>query len=254
MIFSLFWRSILFYFILLAAVRLMGKREIGSLSPMDLVVAILLAELIVPPIEDPQRPVWDGVVPVATVVGLQLSLAYLCLKSEWIRTLVYGRSSVVIRDGRIVESEMRRVRYNLDDLLEQLREKGMADVADVEIAILETTGKLSVVPRSERRPLQPADVGVPVERAGVPHVLVRDGKVDENALRAIGRDRAWLSQMLAARGLRRAEDVLLASVDRKGRLFVQETDRAGRARARAGSAAERSVESDRDPHSAPRRE
>lgn len=225
LLWTVFYRTILFYAALVFVMRLMGKREMGALSPVDVAVTVMMAELATFPIVEPHIPIWVGLASVATLAALEVAVAYVCLWSERARGLICGRPSVIIRDGRLVEGEMRRLRYNLHDLTEHLRQKGYPNVEDVEVAILETNGDLSVIPKSQRRPLTPADLGLSTAYEGLPLLLITDGKVQDRALAAAGLDRAWLDRELAARGIRSPCDVFFASLDTQGRLFVQEKER-----------------------------
>src|SRR5690606_30830702 len=133
-----FWRTLFFYLFLLVVMRVMGKREIGGLAPVDLVVTIIMAELAAIPIQDPQVPILVGAVPIATIMLLQLGLSALSLRNRRWRSLLNGRPSVIIQGGKLIPSEMKKVRYTIDDGLEQLRRKGHAGISDVEVAVLET--------------------------------------------------------------------------------------------------------------------
>jgi uncharacterized membrane protein YcaP (DUF421 family) len=214
-------RTVFFYFFLLITLRTMGKRGLGSLGPLDLVVAIIMAEAAAIPIEDPQRPLMLGVVPIVTLVALEIGLSRLCLASRTVRHLISGKPSIIVRDGRLVHYEMRRLRYGITELMEQLRVRGYHNLMDVEMAILECDGELSVLPKSQRRTLTPADLGLRTEYEGPTHTLVIDGEIDYGALRAINLDEAWLRTRLAEEGFIEARDVLLALIDSSGRLLVQ---------------------------------
>ncbi|NHM27242.1 DUF421 domain-containing protein [Desulfofundulus sp. TPOSR] len=215
------YRTVLIYFIVLLVVRLMGKREIGQLSPFDFVVAIIIAELAAIPMESTNFPLWKGIVPLVTLGILEVILSYLALHSPFLRRLLDGEPQVVIKNGRIIKDELRRARYNLNDLLAQLREKGIVNVGDVEFGVLETSGKLSVIPKSQKRPVTPEDLGLPTSYEGLPAVLVMDGQVLRENLRLVGLDEAWLKKRLAAAGLK-PEQVFLATLGTDGRLFINE--------------------------------
>ncbi|HAG07357.1 MAG TPA: hypothetical protein DCL13_04205 [Peptococcaceae bacterium] len=215
---TLVLRTVLIYFFVLVILRLMGKREIGQLSPFDFVVAIIIAELATIPIESPRTPLWLGLVPITVLAVLEIGFSYLALHSRRLRRLFYGIPQVVVAHGKLVPEEMRRARYNLDDVTAQLREKGYPDLTQVEFAILETSGELSVIPREGAR----RDHGGPclAGHDGLPRVLVMDGEVERENLTAAGRDEAWLAAELAARGLA-VRDVFIAMLARDGSLFVQ---------------------------------
>lgn len=219
--FGLFWKAVFFYVLLVIVMRVMGKREIASLSPLDLVVTIMIADAAIIAIEQDELPVWVGVIPVVTIAGAEIGLSWLMLKSMRIRAWVAGKPSVVIAHGKIHEREMRSLRYNLDEMLSQLRQCNIHNVADVEFAILEPTGKLSVIPKAEKRPVQPSDLGLSPPRDGLPVNLIVDGVVDDEMLRKLKKDHRWLADQLARQGLAGPGEVLLASLDPQGNLFIQ---------------------------------
>lgn len=223
-------RTLLVYAALLVVVRLTGKREMGHVSPFDFVVAILVAEVAVLPIAEPERPVWHGLVPLATIVFGELVLSWLTLKSQAVRHLLTGRPSVVIRDGRLVEDELRSVRFCIDDLLESLRAKDVADVSEVEVAILEPNGSLSVIRKSQHRPVTPADLGVSTRYEGLPLPLIKDGIVNYEALAAAGLDDTWLEKELQRRGIAGPRQVFFAQLNTAGELFIQTKQSARRRR------------------------
>lgn len=231
---GLFWKSVLFYVVLVLVMRVMGKREIASLSPLDLVVTIMIADAAIIAIEEDRFPVWVGLIPVATIAGAEISLSWLMMKSMRLRAWVAGKPSVVVAHGRVVEKELRGMRYNLDELLSQLRQCNIANVADVEFAVLEPTGKLSVIPYADKRPVQPADLGLSPQSSGLPVNLIVDGVVDDEILKELNKSREWLDAQLAAQGIPGPAEVFLCSLDGQGTLFIQTKDRF---RAREGAGA-----------------
>lgn len=213
------WRTVVIYFAVLVIVRLMGKREIGQLSSFDFVVAIILAELAAIPMESHKIPIWHGIIPLVTLGLLEVGFSYLTLINRPLRKMLYGSPQIIIENGRLLKHEMRSSRYNLDDLLSQLREKGFCEIEDVEYAILEPSGRLSVIPRSQKRPVTPADLGIPTPYEGLPTVLVMDGDVIKENLHSINLDEDWLKKKLAERGLH-PKKVLLATLNTQGQLMV----------------------------------
>lgn len=220
-------RTFYFYVLLLAVMRIMGKREIGTLSPWDLVLTIMLAELAALPIENTRIGLLQGAVPILTLLATQVVVSWLSLKSTTVRNVIAGTPSIVIKDGRIVESELRRLRYGIDDLMEQLRQKDVPNIHDVEVAILETNGSLSVIPKSQKRPVCPADLGISTSYEGLPIPLINDGRIDYRALTAAKLDLTWLKQELERRGIHDPKEVLYACLDSQGNLFVQEREKPG---------------------------
>ncbi|ANE48924.1 membrane protein [Paenibacillus swuensis] len=205
--------------------RVMGKREIGKLSVFDLVISIMIAEIAVMVLEDEDISLFLGVVPMITLVFIQVLIAFITLKSRKLRQWFDGKPSLLIENGKLNRSEMQRQRYNLDDLLLQLRENRINNVADVEFAILETSGKLTVVPK-EVRAFKDRNQGLPEQRKfpfryeGLPMALIMDGKVQDENLTKIGQTRFWLKNKLQEQGVTDFKKVFLCSVDYKGKLYI----------------------------------
>jgi uncharacterized membrane protein YcaP (DUF421 family) len=217
----LFGRTVILYFTAVLVIRIMGKRQIGQLQPFELVITIIIAELVVIPMQDKDVPLLEGLVPAFTLLFLQYLVSLVLMKSEGARGMVCGIPSVLVHNGRLVEKELRRLRYNLSDLLEQLRVKGFPDVSDVEFAVLETNGELSVVPKSQKRPVQPADLQLATSYEGLPLPLIVDGKVKVGSLAKARLDRSWLQTEMQKQGIKKPKDVLYASLGTDGTVFVQ---------------------------------
>lgn len=209
-------RTLVMYVFLLLVMRLAGKRELGQVSPFDFVVAVIIGELAAIPLEGHEIPLLKGFVPIATIVLAQLATAYLSLWSNRFRALISGRPTVLISGGAIDVKALRRHRFNVSDLLAKLRQQGTFTPADVEAAVLEDTGHLSVILKSQRRPLTPGDLKLPTGYEGLPFTLILDGEVDYHALRTAGLDYTWLQQQLRARGFTTAREVLLATLETDG--------------------------------------
>lgn len=183
---SIIFRTLALYAVILTIFRVMGKREIGELSLLDLVVFMMIAEMAAIAIEKNDDPLIKSLVPMLLLVGVQFILAYISLKSKRFRLLVDGKPSIIINKGKIDEYEMRKQRYNFDDLLLQLREDGVSDIEDVDYAILETSGKLSVFQKGEK--------------GNLALTLIIDGAVQEENLNVIGKSKAWLFDQLTQKG------------------------------------------------------
>lgn len=212
------------YVVVMLSLRLMGKREIGQLSVFDFVVSVMIAELSTLPMEDTDVPAWRSIVCIGVLVFLQLSVAWVSLHSHRFRHLVEGEPSVLIEHGKILDTEMRKTRYSMHDLLMQMREQGVANVADVELAVLETSGQLSVFPRPEARPLTAADLGIPAREDGIPLPLIVDGNVVQKTLTILARDEEWLSNEITRLGYGEIRDVFFAAIDRSGTIHVDPMD------------------------------
>lgn len=202
-------------------VRLMGKRQVGQLQPYELVVAIMIADLATSPMESLDVPLWRGVLPMLALVVLHQSLALISLKSQKGRALLSGTPTVVIRNGKVDYQALEKLAYNLNDLLEELRSGGVLSPSDVGTAVMETSGRLSVFPSSQHRPVTPADLGIQTQYEGLALTLVMDGQVEPQNLRTGGVDENWLKQQLLALGFARVQDVMLCYLDTDGMLSAQ---------------------------------
>lgn len=217
----IFARTIILFILVVTTVRIMGKRQVGELQPFELVVAIIIAELATIPMEDKEIPLINGIIPIITLLLLHVTISYLSLKSETMRKIICGTPSILIENGKIKENELKKLRYNLSDLLEQLRTKNIANIGDVEYAILETNGELSVIPKSQKRPLTPEDLNIPTEYEGLSIPLIMDGKIKYQNLFKANLDIEWLLTELKKRRIDEPEKVFLASLDSKGGLYLQ---------------------------------
>lgn len=214
-------RTLILYVSVVVLVRLMGKREIGQLQPFELVIIIMISELAAIPMENTGIPLLTGLIPLVILLVVQITLSYLTMKSQKAREIICGTPTVLVENGKIIENELRRLRYNVNDLLEQLRIKNIANISDVEFAILETGGQLSVIPKSQKRPVQPEDLKLDTKYEGLPATLVVDGQVNNQDLAKIHKDENWLKQELSKLGIKNIKDVLMASLDTGGKLFYQ---------------------------------
>lgn len=219
---ELIFETFLIYGLLLVIIRLMGKREITQLSPFDFVVAIMIADLAVAPL-DQETPFKEAIVPLAVLVILEVGLSYLSLHSLKLRKILNGKPQIVICNGLVLKSELKKARYNLNDLLAQLREKGYPNIGDVEMGVLETSGKLTVVPKSQKRPVVPSDLSLSTPYEGLPVILIMDGVVIEDELKRNNLDRVWLENELAKRNLITSE-VFFATLNTEGDFYVVRGD------------------------------
>ena len=213
-------RTLILYILIIAGVRLMGKRQVGELEPSELVLSLIIADLASVPMQDYGIPLLAGVVPILALLALTMMLSVLTMKSVRFRALLCGRPSVVVREGVPDQREMARNRLTVDELLEELRGQGYPDLSAVQYAILETNGRLSVLPFAGERPPTARELGVRARESGLPRVVVSDGRVLEDNLRALGKDRAWLREELGRRGCREPGEVFLLLADETGQTFL----------------------------------
>ncbi|MDI6600598.1 MAG: DUF421 domain-containing protein [Thermoanaerobacteraceae bacterium] len=217
----IFTRALILYFLVVIVMRIMGKQQIGELQPYELVVAVMIADLGAVPMQNTGIPLLAGIIPILTLLISQLALSYISMKSIRGRELICGTPTILIEKGKLLEDQMRKERYNINDLLEALRNQGYYNIADVEYAILETNGTLSVIPKVEKRPVTPQDLNLKPPYEGLPLPVVIDGTVDFKTLKEANKDFTWLKGQLKAFGISDVSDVLLASIDSNGNLFVQ---------------------------------
>lgn len=211
-------RTLFLYFLIVVIFRLMGKREIGELSLLDLVVFIMIAEMAAIGIENTKETVMRAVLPMLMLLVIQILLAVFSIKSKKFRDIVEGQPSVIINKGKIDEKEMRKQRYNFDDLLLQLREKDIRNIADVEFAILESSGKLSVFEKENNDDSQKADEG-----GGFTIPLIVDGVIQEKNLIAINKTNLWLRQQLRKKGYQNIKDISFCSYQ-NGEFYIDLMD------------------------------
>ncbi|QAY68283.1 DUF421 domain-containing protein [Paenibacillus protaetiae] len=223
-------RTLLIYLVVFLVMRFMGKREIGKLSVFDLVISVMIAEIAVFIIEDTKRPIWEGILPMVILLVVQIGISLLILKNRTIRKVFDGKPSIIIAKGKLDREVMKKQRYNLDDLLLQLRENNIQNVADVEFAILETSGKLSVIEKDsadgkqdeKKEEGKSGDVAIPSKYRFeiLPIPLIMDGKVQDENLQKLEKTRFWLKNVLQEKGVHDFKDVFLCTIDYKGKLFV----------------------------------
>ena len=214
-------RTLLVYAALIGGLRFTGKRQLGELSTSEFAVTILVSELASVPLQDPAIPLLGGIVPLVTLLAVEVLLSCLCRRSIRFRRLLCGNPCMVIRDGKFDPDMLRLLRLSPEDVLEGLRMAGVALVSDVRCGIIETNGQLSVLPYAVKQPLTPSDLGKHPTDAGMARVLIFEGKIRRGVLRQLGKDEAWLLRTCRARGIHAPEDVFLLTLDDCGNLFVQ---------------------------------
>lgn len=207
-----YFRTILLYLVLMGAVRLMGKRQIGQMEASEFVVAMLVADLAAIPMQDVSIPLLSGVVPILTILGLELVLSFLIMKSVALRKFVCGKPVILVDNGKILQENLRSTRITLDELVSHLRQKDVLDLKRVQYVILETDGNLSVFPYPQQMPATAADAGIKTGKQSLPVTVIQDGKLFRDDLRRAGKDMAWLRKTLSKHRSRQ-ETTLLLTVD-----------------------------------------
>ena len=212
-----YMRTIFLYLILIAVVRIMGKRQIGEMEASEFVVTMLVANLAAIPMQDGGIPLYSGLVPILTVLGVELVLSALSMKNLRLRKLLCGKPVILIENGNILQHNLKKTRITLDELIGHLREKDVLDPQSVQYAILETNGNLSVFPYPKEKPATAKDAGIQVKKQSMPITLVSDGAVMEMNLQKAKKDLSWLEKILADRQATLAETWLL-TVDGEDRI------------------------------------
>lgn len=212
-----FFRTVILYFILMVGLRLMGKRQIGELEPSELVLTLIISDLAAVPMQDFGIPLVNGLFPIITLLCLSMLLSFFSLKSIRFRALVCGCPTVIIRDGKVLQQNMARNRFTVDELLEQLRVQGYSGLSSVKYAVLETSGQVSVLPYTKAGPATPQVMGMDVQDdVTLPVLLINDGHIMSENLSASGYDGAWLEKQLRERRLTSPRQVFFMTVDEAG--------------------------------------
>lgn len=217
----IFVRTLLLYLLVLVVMRVMGKRQIGELQPFELVITIIIADLVTVPMQDKGLSLLNGVIPVFTLLIAQITISFLSLKSQRFRQFICGKSNFLIMEGKINYADLKKNLYSLEDLTEQLRGKGYFNVEDVEYAILETDGSLSVMPKPNKKPVTPEDLQLSLPRQGLSHDLILDGVIQTQKLHQLGLDEDWLQHELTKFGISDPKKVLIGTLDAKERFLYQ---------------------------------
>lgn len=212
-----FFRTLVLYLVLIIGLRLTGKRQIGELEPNELVLTMLLSDLAAVPMQDFGIPLLSGVLPIAVILCMSMLLSFLSLRSVRFRALICGEPTVIIRQGVISQQAMRRNRLTLDELMEELRCQGITDLQTVKYAVLETSGQLSVLLYPKDQPITPQQMDLAVaDDVFLPRIIINDGRLLHQNLRAAGREEKWLRDQLRRAGATDTKDIFLLTVDEAG--------------------------------------
>lgn len=213
-----YFRTLILYGVLIMIIRLMGKRQIGQMEPAEFVVTMLVANLAAIPMQDGGIPLFSGLVPILTVLGMELVLSWLSVKNLTFRKLLCGKPVILIENGNIMQENLKRTRVSLDELTSHLRQKDVLDIGQVQYAILETDGNLSVFPYPKYRPATCKEAGIPADKQSLPVVLLSDGKLIEENLFLMKKDLRWLRRELQSRNTT-PEEVYFMTLDQQGHIL-----------------------------------
>ena len=216
-----YFRTIVLYLVLIFVIRMMGKRQIGQMEASEFVVTMLVANLAAIPMQDSGIPLYSGLVPILTVLGVELVLSWLIMKSVLFRRFLCGKPVILIENGKILQENLRRTRVTLDELTGHLREKDVLDIRSVQYAILETDGNLSVFPFPKDRPASARDAGIQARAQHLPITIIEDGYLSRENLALAGKDESWVDKILRSHEADR-EDTFLLTVDQQDKIvFVR---------------------------------
>ncbi len=222
--FVVFFRTILLYILIIFSLRLMGKRQLGELQPSELVITILISNIASLPIEDTGIPLLAGAVPILTLVSFEILISVLCLKSLRFRKFVTGDAKIVIQNGTIDQTALRELRFSVDDLMEELRAKSIFSLQDVQLAIVETSGAVSVYKKTEQEAVTPLQLGLTVDNLSPPVLVISDGDFLEDGMALCGVNRGWIEDVLASKKLC-VSDVFIMTLDSARSVYIVQKQR-----------------------------
>ena len=215
-----FVRSIIIYIIVLIVMRLMGKREIGQMQPFELAISIMIADLASIPMSDIGIPIFNGIIPILGLLVMHLIISILNIKSSKMREFICGKPTILIYKGKIDEQKMKKERFTLNELEEKLRSNNVMNLGDVEFAILETSGDISVIQKPNKRTTTPEDFNIMPEYEGIAYNLVVDGKIMTDNLKKIGKNYNWLKKQTQKFQMM-PEEAFIVTINSKGNIFCQ---------------------------------
>lgn len=218
-----FFRSIVLYIIVLIVMRLMGKREISQMQPFELAISIMIADLASIPMTEVGIPIFNGIIPILGLLVMHLIISIINIKSLNLRQIICGKPSILVCRGKIDEKVLKKERFTINELQERLRRNNIFNLGDVEYAILETTGEVTVIQKPEKRGTIPEDFNIVPEYEGIPYDLVIDGKVINKNLHKLGKDYKWLQKQLNAFKIK-PEEALIVTIDGKNQIFCQKKE------------------------------
>ena len=210
-----FIRTIITYILVLIAVRIMGKRQVGQLEPGELVVTLMISDLATIPLSHVSIPILHGIIPIFTLIVAEATLSFLDLKSRKFRKFMSGTPIIIIKDGKVLEKEMEKLRFNFDDLLEMLRMQGNTDINDIKYAILETSGNLSIIQKTKTKTEE-------ANYLGIPFMFICDGDISQKSLNLYGKNIEWLKKQLKGTDF---SQILFAGVDENGKFYFQKREK-----------------------------
>ena len=218
-----FFRTVILYIIVLIVMRLMGKREIGQMQPFELAISIMIADLATIPMTETGIPIFNGIIPILGLLVMHLIISIINMKSLKAREIICGKPSILVYRGKIKKKALVKEILTINELQEKLRGNNVVNLGDVEYAILETSGQVTVIQKPEKRGTIPEDFNIQPEYEGIPYDLVIDGKIMEKNLQAIGKNEQWLKKQVEKFKMK-PEEALVVTIDGKGQIFCQKKE------------------------------
>lgn len=215
-----FIRTIIVYFFVIGVIRLMGKRQIGELEPSELVVTIIISEVAAMPIQDSSEPIASSVVAIALLLILEVIISFIAYKSRGFRKFLYGTPSILFSKGKIDQKEMERQRFNVNDIMEIIRNNGMSSLNDVDYVIVETNGNVSVLPKGENKNVTVKDLNLPVNEEELSYIIIDNGKMNLKSLTKLGLNENWVYKKMKNNEIDDIKQIYCMGADRGGHTFI----------------------------------
>jgi uncharacterized membrane protein YcaP (DUF421 family) len=218
-------RTIVIYIALIGMMRILGKRQIGELEATELVTTLIISEIATMPITDTDMPVLFALIPMATIMTIEILMSFVLVKIPWLRWLVSSHPSVVMKNGKIIQKELKKQRISIEELISEIRSAGYNNLSQINYAIVEENGTLTVIPKSTYRQPTLSDLGIESPEDGLMHIIVADGRIDKNGLSTIGRDENWLKKHLAKERTQMKDVYLMLSDDAQNITLIKKDRR-----------------------------
>ena len=212
-----FFRTVILYLILMIGLRLMGKRQIGELEPSELVLTLIISDLASVPMQNYGIPLVNGLFPITILLCLSMMMSFFNLKSVRFRGLICGHPTVIVENGQVLQKNMEKNRFTIDELFEQLRSQGISDLRTVKYAVLETSGQVSILPYTQSSPITADLLDLAAEdTTTLPILLINDGHIMKHNLKGCGYDLPWLTKQLTKRGFSSPQELFFLAIDENG--------------------------------------
>ncbi len=218
--FTTFLRTIIMYFFVAMTLRVLGKRQIGELEPSELVVTIMISDVATLPIQDSSQPLVSSLIAILLLVILEALISFCAYKNFKVRKVFFGTPSVFYEKGKINQKEMEKQRFNLNDLMECIRNTGATSLSDVDFVLMETNGNVSVIPNTQNRPVNIGDINLESEPALLSYVVIDNGHINLNNLKRLGFDAAWLKKQLDAKNFQNPSSVFCMTASQNGETII----------------------------------